>query len=329
MSSANTQWLLLVISLPTNSATARMRVWRALKSLGCGSLRDGVYLLPHTSSQQEALRELSDDTVREGGNAWLLTVQAQSGEENEVYRTLFDRSGDYEELFKTFAEAHKALPKSTPQEIARLLRRLRRDYEAVRTIDYFPNETSAQAQVLWMDFVNAADSILSPDEPHSASERAIARLELTQYQGRTWATRRHLWVDRVASAWLIRRFIDKKARFLWLSSPDHCPADALGFDFDGAAFTHVGNRVSFEVLLGSFALDQDPGLKRIGAIVHALDIGEGFVAEASGFEAVLAGVRQRAKDDDELLSEFSLVLDALYMHFSNDSQSSEIQEQEK
>jgi len=326
MSSANTQWLLLIISLPTNSATARMRIWRALKSLGCGFLRDGAYLLPYSRAQQQVLRELSDDTVREGGNAWLLTVQAQSENESEVYRALFDRSGDYEELFKAFAEARKAFSKSTPQEITKSLRRLRRDYETVRAIDYFPDQTSMQAEVLWMDFVNAADSILSPDEPHAAGERVIPHLELTQYQGRTWATRRHLWVDRVASAWFIRRFIDKKARFLWLDSPGHCPADALGFDFDGGTFTHVGNRVSFEVLLASFALDQDPGLKRIGAIVHALDVGEGFVAEASGFEAVLAGVRQRAKDDDELLSEFSLILDALYTHFSNDSQSSEIQE---
>ena len=318
------QWLFLIISLPTGSATTRMRIWRALKSLGCGSLRDGVYLLPHTPSQQEALRKLSDDMVREGGNAWLLTVQAQSEEENEVYRALFDRSGDYEELFKTFAEARKALPKLIPQEIAKLLRRLRRDYEAVRRIDYFPNETSTQAQVLWMDFVNAADSILSPDEPHSASERAIARLELTQYQGCTWATRRHLWVDRVASAWLIRRFIDKQARFLWLDSPGHCPADALGFDFDGATFTHVGDRVSFEVLLASFGLDRDRGLLRIGAIVHALDVGEGFVAEASGFEAMLAGARQRAKDDDQLLDEISVVLDSLYAHFSHDPQASEM-----
>ena len=180
-----------------------------------------------------------------------------------------------------------------------------------------------------MDFVKAADSILSPDEPSAAAERVIPRLQLTQYQGRTWATRRHLWVDRVASAWLIRRFIDKKARFLWLDSPGHCPADALGFDFDSAAFTHVGNRVSFEVLLASFGLDQDRGLQRLGAMVHALDVGEGFVAEASGFEAVLSGVRQRAKDDDELLSELSLVLDALYTHFSRDPQSSQSSEIQK
>ena len=302
-----------------------MRIWRALKSLGCGSLRDGVYLLPHNPLQQQALRALADDTIREGGNAWLLTVHAQSEDENEAYRVLFDRNGDYVELFKTFAAAHKTLTNLTPQEITKLLRKLRREYEAVREIDYFPNETSTQAEAVWMDFVNAADSLLSPDEPHAVNA-AIARLELSDYQGRIWATRRHLWVDRVASAWLIHRFIDREAKFLWLDSLSHCPADALGFDFDGATFTHVGDRVSFEVLLASFGLNQDRGLLRLGAIVHALDIGEGFVPEANGFEAILAGARQRARDDDQLLDEISSVLDSLYAHFSNDLQASEIKE---
>lgn len=322
MNSANMQWLLLIISLPTNSATARMRIWRALKSLGCGSLRDGAYLLPHSLLQQQALKALSDDTVREGGSTWLLTVQAQSEDENEAYRALFDRNGDYIELFKAFAAARKTLTKLTPQEITKVLRKLRREYEAIREIDYFPNETSTQAEAVWMDFVNAADSLLSPDEPHAVSA-AIARLELSDYQGRTWATRRHLWVDRVASAWLIRRFIDQKARFLWLDAPNHCPADALGFDFDGATFTHINDRVSFEVLLVSFGLDQDRALLRLGAMVHALDVGDGIVPEADGFEAMLAGARQRAKDDDQLLDEISVVLDSLYAYFSNDLQTSE------
>lgn len=190
-------------------------------------------------------------------------------------------------------------------------------YEAVRETDYFPNETSTQAEAIWMDFVNMVDSLLSPDEPRAMSA-PIVRLELSDYQERTWATRRRIWVDRVASAWLIRRFIDQKARFLWLDSPGDCPADALGFDFDGATFTHIGDRVSFEVLLASFGLDQDRGLLRLGAMVHALDVGEGFVPEAGGFEAMLAGARQRARDDDQLLDEISVVLDSLYAHFSSD-----------
>ena len=129
-----------------------------------------------------------------------------------------------------------------------------------------------------------------------------------QYQGRLWATRRHLWVDRVASAWLIQRFIDPSARFVWLQSPSDCPAEALGFDFDGATFSHVGDRVTFEVLLASFGLDGDRGLLRLAAMVHALDVGGAATPEAGGFEAVLAGARKRWPDDDALLADVGGVL---------------------
>jgi hypothetical protein len=316
MTTTNREWLLLIVSLPTNSATARMRIWRALKTLGCGSLRDGAYLLPHEASYRRQLHDLSEETIREGGNAWLLTVHAQSEQEGDAFQALFDRGGDYAELVKNLTEARKTLEEATPQEINRTLRKLRREYEAIRTIDYYPNDASAQAEAAWMDFVNVAQTLLSPDEPHS-TDASVTRLDMREYQARTWATRRHLWVDRVASAWLIQRFIDRKARFLWLDAPAECPAGALGFDFDGAAFTHIGDRVTFEVLLASFGLEQDRGLARLGALVHVLDIGNGFVPEAIGFEAMLAGARQRAVDDNQLLAEIGVVLDSLYAHFSN------------
>lgn len=319
MNSLNAKWLLFVISLPTNSATARMRIWRALKALGCGSLRDGVYLLPHDAGLQQQLAALSDETSREGGVAWLLTVNPASEDESEAYRALFDRSADYAALLKVLSETRKTLAGVTTQEGTRLLRKLRRDYDAIQSIDYFRNDASAEAEAAWMDFVNVAETMLSPGEPQVV-EAAVPRLDPAKYQGRTWATRRHLWVDRVASAWLIRRFIDQDARFLWLASPADCPPDALGFDFDGAAFTHIGDRVTFEVLLAGFDLEQDRGLRRLGAMVHALDVGGAFVPEASGFEAMLAGARQRAVDDDQLLDETSVVLDSLYVHFSNDPQ---------
>lgn len=311
----------MVVSLPTNGATARMRIWRALKSLGCGALRDGAYLLPDTDPHQQQLGDLAEETIREGGSAWLLTVLAQSESDNDAYCALFDRSGDYAELLQAFTEARKTLTGLTPPEINRVLRKLRRDYDALRAIDYFPNETSTQMEAAWMDFVNTAESMLSPGEPH-AVEATIPQRDLTAYQGRTWATRRHLWVDRVASAWLIRRFIDHDAQFLWLDAPGACPADALGFDFDGASFTHIGERVTFEVLLASFGLDQDRGLMRLGAMVHVLDVGNGFVPEANGFEAMMAGARQRVADDDQLLTEIGVVLDSLYAHFSSDPQAS-------
>jgi len=148
----------------------------------------------------------------------------------------------------------------------------------------------------------------------------IPRLDNGKYQGRTWATRRRLWVDRVASAWLIRRFIDRDARFRWLERPSDCPKSALGFDFDGATFTHVGDRVTFETLMASFGLEEDPALLRLASIVHALDVGGEPAPEAKGFEAVMAGARERLTDDDALLAEMSTVLDSLYAHFRREAQ---------
>lgn len=155
--------------------------------------------------------------------------------------------------------------------------------------------------------------ISSPDEPH-AIEGAIRQLSIMEYQGRTWATRSRPWVDRLASAWFIRRFIDPKARLLWLSSPSDCPVDALGFDFNAATFSHVNGRVTFEVLLASFNLEQS-ALKRLGSLVHFLDVGGIQPPEAVGIASVLAGLRDAIHDDDQLLSAASAVFDSLLVTF--------------
>jgi hypothetical protein len=311
-------WLLLVVSLPTPSATARMRVWRGLKSLGCMALRDGAYLLPAGPEREQALRELGDECTREGGVAWLMAVQPRSAGEEQAYRQLFDRTEDYAELRKGWKEANPGLGGLSATDLARLQRKLQREYEVLRAIDFFRSDASAEAEAAWTDLNRRIEQLLSPDEPHE-TQGGILRLDPQQYRGRTWATRRRLWVDRVASAWLIRRFIDPGCRFKWLARPSDCPKSALGFDFDGATFTHVGDRVSFETLLASFGLEDDPALLRLGAMVHQLDVGGEPVPEAAGFEAVMAGARERLDDDDALLAEMTTVLDSLYAHFAREA----------
>jgi hypothetical protein len=309
------EWLLLILTLPTENATARMRFWRALKAMGCAVLRDGVYLLPQSESGTLALQELADGIVEAGGTATVVQAASRDRAQDELFRGLFDRSQDYAELAKTLRATRKSLSRLSAPEINRTLRRLRREFEALRAIDFFPGEAAARAEANWSDFTGVVDTVLSPDEPHPA-DGAIPRLDRKDYQGRTWATRRHLWVDRVASAWLIRRFVDSKARFVWLDKPSSCPANALGFDFDGAAFTHVGDRVTFEVLLASFGLDRDPALVRLGQLVHGLDVGGEPVPESSGFEALMTGARQRAADDDALLELMSPPLESMVAFYA-------------
>ena len=314
MSRTTLSWLLLVMSLPTQSATGRMRIWRALKALGCAALRDGAYLLPAGSQHQTSLQELADECVREGGSAWVMSAGPASVDDADAYPPLFDRSAEYAALIKGWKESAPTLSSLSTVELTRLQRKLRRDYDALRAIDFFAGDAAIEAEAAWADLHQRLDRLLSPDEPQD-TEGQVPRLDPGAYQGRLWATRRKLWVDRAASAWLIRRFIDPDARFQWLARASDCPRKALGFDFDGATFTHVGERVTFETLLASFGLDEDAALIRMGAMVHSLDVGGAAVPEASGFEAMLAGARERLPDDDALLAEISSVLDSLYTHF--------------
>ena len=253
-----------------------------------------------------ALRALADEVRNADGSAEVLHVAA-NGAQDTGFRQLFDRSADYGTLIA-------AIQTATLDE--KTLRRLTRDFSALAATDYFPGAARDQAR-------QALDELatrLSPGEPHAAAG-AIRRLASADFSGRTWATRKNLWVDRMASAWLIRRFIDTAAHFLWLATPADCPPDALGFDFDGATFSHVATtpeRVTFEVLAASFALESDPAIAKIAAIVHCLDVGGAPVAAAAGIEAVLAGLRAAAPDDDHLLAEASRIFDSLYANYNQE-----------
>jgi len=305
------EWIVLVTTLPTGNAAARMRLWRAAKMLGTATLRDGVYLLPALEHTGAALRALALDVREAGGSAEVLHIAAD-GAQSIAFGQLFDRSEEYAALLA-------AMRKIKKKEAKQALRKLARDFEAIAAIDYFPGESKTQVEATLADL-----TALAAGEPRPAAGQ-IQRLAAADFSGRTWATRKHLWVDRMASAWLIRRFIDKRAKFLWLDDIKRCPRDVLGFDFDGATFTHVAavtnapERVTFEVLAASFGLDENPAIARIGTIVHNLDVGGVPVAEAAGIEALLAGLRASATSDDKLLTEAGRVFDGLYKNFSKEN----------
>lgn len=308
--------IILILSLPTENATARQRAWRALKASGAAVLRDGVYLLPDREDCRTTLNGLAKDVRGSGGTAHVLRVEEQDGPD---FTSLFDRGDDYADLIAEVAQVRDMLAADTVHDSLKQVRKLRKAFANLAEIDYFPGEPQRQTDTAIRELELACARMLSPDEPQ-AINGVIERLLLSDYQGRTWATRHRPWVDRLASAWLIRRFIDRQAQILWLASPDDCPPHALGFDFDGAAFTHAGNRVTFEVLLASFELEQPP-LLRMGALVHYLDVGGVHTAEAAGVEGVLAGMRESLIDDDRLLAASIELFDGLYTHFSKSTAS--------
>lgn len=313
MTDKKNTWLLFIMSQPGKSPTPRIRLWRLLKGLGAAVLRDGAYLLPHRDSLQQALAEQVHAVQNLGGTAYLCVVEPVT-QTQEHFRALFDRSEDYAPLLATLAQLRATLAESTAVQARRVLQQVRREHEALVAIDYFPGPAQVQCAQALTEADRAVSRHLAPDEPHPLPT-GIRLLDRQAYRGKLWATRQQLWIDRVASAWLIQRFIDPKARFLWLHSPQDCPAEALGFDFDGAAFTHTEQRVTFEVLLASFDLTDDPALSRLGALVHTLDVGGVPIPEAAGFETILTGVRASCEDDDHVLAAMRPVLDALYAAF--------------
>jgi hypothetical protein len=306
-------WQLLVLSLPTENATARMRAWRALKAAGAAVLRDGVYLMPTLDGHAQSLQAVADDVRANGGEAQVFEAEPHDGAD---YGALFDRGTEFGALLAEVAACRAGLSEDTAAQVLRQSRKLRKAFEQLCSIDFFPGEAQAQTAAALQALEADAARATAPDEPHAAA-RPLQRVDSALYRNRVWATRRRPWVDRLGSAWLIRRFIDPQARFLWLRSPSDCPKRAVGFDFDGATFTHSGALVTFETLLASFNL-QTPALLRLGVLVHALDAGGVIPPEAAGVERVLAGMRDAIADDDQLVLAAAGVFEGLLVAFEKE-----------
>ena len=311
-------FLALLTSLPTGNSTLRMRVWRALKSSGCGVLRDGVYLLPLEAPGAAGLADAEAEIKAAGGFAMTVQLSFSAPEQLEHVRKLFDRGEEYAALLARAGAARAALRRLGKRKTETLVQRLHRSLADLIAIDFYPGQAQLQAKDAMSALEGEAQKIHSSGEPRSAKRR-LRRLDPAKYHDRSWVTRKDLWVDRLASAWLIKRFIDKKARFAWIGGPRDVRRGSIGFDFDGAEFTHVGGRVTFEVLLGSFGLDGDPALASIGHAVHFLDVGGIPVADAKGLETALRGIKAKARSDDEAALEAGKIFDLFYSAYAERS----------
>ncbi len=311
-------WLVLVTNLPGRNPTLRMRIWRGLKAAGAGLLRDGAYLLPSSDRSRRIFEEQGGEIKAAGGLVHILAFDADSAEQAAAFIALFDRTAEYAEVIQRLDALKRELAKLEEPAARQRLANVARDVATIVVRDFFPGEPHKQMEGALAEAEAAINARFAPDEPHAA-HRKIRPRSRKEYRGRTWATREHLWIDRVASAWLIRRFIDPQAKFLWLRRVRDCPKRAVGFDFDGAEFTHADSKVTFEVLVASFGLEQDPGLARLGALVHHLDVGGIPIAEAPGFATIMAGARTLQENDDRLLKAMTPVLDHLYAGYAAES----------
>ncbi|HSV59349.1 MAG TPA: chromate resistance protein ChrB domain-containing protein [Variovorax sp.] len=306
-------WLVLTAALPTSPSGLRVRIWRSLKATGCATLRDGVYLLPANVANADALWDIEKAIREAGASAHMLELKARDAAQEASFVALFDRTEHYADFTLALKEARKLLRSGAEPELRKLLRALDQQLHAIQAIDFFAAQAGARAAAGLAALRLEVERRFSPGEPLAAPEHGIERLRREDFQGRSWATRRRPWVDRLACAWLIQRFIDAAPRFVWLSDPAKCPKRALGFDFDGARFTHVGGQVSVQVLARSFGLDEDAAMRRLGELVRYIDVGGIPVDEAVGVETLVRGLQaQHPEDDDALLAAACSLFDTLY-----------------
>jgi len=303
---AEPRWLLCVASMPADDPASRMRVLRTLESLGTTVLREGVYLLPETEANRRSLETLAEYIGKSHGAAHVVCVSATSPAQHEAFVRLFDRSARYEDLIKTVESLSIGYGHSDPSAIARVLHKQRREFEAIAALDFFPAPARERAQAALAKADAAVRQLLFPAGPQAglgAGEKLL---------GRTWATRKPLWADRLACAWLIRRFVDPEAKLMWLDKSETVPPEAIGFGFEGAHFTNSEDRVTYEQMLARLKLADNPALAKIGSIVHFLEIRGATVPEAAGVQTLLQGALRRSPRESDLLGEVEKTFDLLY-----------------
>jgi hypothetical protein len=308
---AASHWLVTVTQLPTEDPASRMRMLRTLESLGAAVMREGVYVLPDTPDNRRALERLAQYVAQNAGNANVLRVAASSEAQHAQLRRLFDRSARYEELTKNVLSLRGGVGVVDVSAISRVLHKQRRDLEAIAALDFFPTAARDRAEATLAEAEAEIRALLFPTQGVAAEHAA------EPMQRRIWATRRPLWADRLACAWLIRRFVDSEAKLLWLDKGAACPADAIGFGYEGARFTNSESRVTFEQMLAQFGMASHAALGRIGGIVHYLEVRGTPVPEAAGVQTLLQGAVRRAASDDELLREAEKTFDLLYEAYSD------------
>ncbi len=300
------RWLVLIASLPTEDPAARMRMLRTLESLGAAVMREGAYLLPDTAACRTGLEHLSEYIAKGTGSAQVLQVTPLSEAQQAGFRRLFDRSTRYSELLKVVDSLKVGYGIADPSAISRVLNKQRREFEAISALDFFPSDVQDRAKNSIAAAEAAVHKLLFP------TRTAAADKTNEQYLRCTWVTRRPLWADRLACAWLIRRFTDPEGSVQWLDKTQEIPPGTVGFAFPGARFGNSASQITFEVMLVRFGLANNAALAKIGAIVHFLEVRDNPVPEAAGVQTLLQGAARRAENDDELLAEAEKTFDLLY-----------------
>lgn len=307
------QLLLLLVGVPPTPSSLRVRVWRRLRTLGAVPLKRSAYLLPDTPERYEDFQWLAQEIQRDGGDATLVRVQQiENVGPAEVLRLFHaPRDQDYKQLAARYRKLLQSLDRNkTAATSARVhdeLARLSKEHQRIRDIDFFGAPGGAEVRRL-----EEAISMRTR-RPESARPEPPPTLDLTKLRGRRWVTRPRPHVDRIASAWLIKRFIDPDAVFLF-APPAEFPRDAIAFDAPGVELSHQGEDCTFETLVKRARL-RDRRLTRLAEVVHEADLRDGKYPheEARGIDIAIRALLAASSDDHQVLAQGMAMFEGLYL----------------
>jgi hypothetical protein len=308
------RWLLLVHQLPAKPAYLRVKTWRRLQGIGAVAVKHGVYALPTSEQAQEDFAWLVREIVEGGGEAMVCEARLVDGLSDGEVRARFDAARDaaYQEIAGEARLLVRTLGKARSRERAigagAQIAKLRARLDQVAAIDFFGAAGREPAEGL----VAALEAKLTPEDQAVSPDAKASALK-----GRIWVTRQGVQIDRIASAWLIRRFIDRDAKLKFVSAKGYKPLPGeLRFDMFEAEYTHEGDRCTFEVLIRRCGL-RDAALDAIGEIVHDIDLKDRKYAreEASGIARLIAGIALATADDSQRIARGMEAFDSLYAYF--------------
>ena len=316
------KWLFLVHQVRTAESRERVKVWRMTKKVGAILYRNSVYVLPYGKDRLEDFQWLSQQIRGSNGDASVFVSEPQDETEDRTLRSLFERSKreEFNALLNSIEALSSSLRRSQTKSHSaaavrtsmKELKRVRAECIAIQRTDFFHHPLSAEAESALKDAEEMMRAAAGPRRPALKPGTYSKKT----FHGKAWSTRQHIHIDRLCSAWLIRRFIDRQAKFVF-APEGTIPRGTIPFDVMGAEFSHHGDNCSFETLLYAFQLN-DPALKVIAQIVHDIDLKDQKFgrAEASGVDIIVRSLSDSLRDDRKVLEVGSILLDALYRRFA-------------
>ena len=324
------KWILLIHQLPPKPSNLRVRIWRKLQKFGAVAIKNSVYVLPANDKTHEDFQWLKQEIETAGGEAVVFRANSVQGTTDTEIVAAFN-SARKDEFASVTAEfdgltgAVKGHSKGKHLSAGRLaahemeLDKLHAELERINDNDFFGASARVAAFAAFERCQSAIRTAHGPKAKQTSSRKPQTTLEIGRFQGKRWVTRQHLHIDRLATAWLIRQFIDKRPRFYFVAEGETVEG-AIPFDMFGAEFSHHGEDCTFETMLKCFGLGQNKGLKAIAEIVHDIDLKDDKFSrlEASGLAAIVDGLGGLLRDDRKLLQQTSIIFDGLHALLSNE-----------